>query len=50
MEAILLETLELAKLRAVDQETLTLLDQYLPALCFALNAEGDTISTNFRAG
>ena len=48
MEAILLETFELATLRAVDQESLTLLDQYLPALYFALNAGGDTISTNFR--
>jgi hypothetical protein len=48
MEAALLETLDLAKVRAVDQESITQLDQYLPALCFALNAAGDTISTNFR--
>ena len=48
MEAALLETLDLAKVRAVDQESFTQLDQFLPALCFALNAAGDTISTNFR--
>ena len=48
MEAALLETLDLAKVRVVDQESITQLDQYLPALCFALNAAGDAISTNFR--
>jgi len=47
LEGTLLETLELAQLRLVDQDALLELDQYLPALCFALNAAGDTVSTRF---
>jgi hypothetical protein len=47
IESILLELIEMVQFRAVDQESLTQLDQYLPALCFALNAAGDTVSTNF---
>lgn len=58
LEAILLETLELAKLRAVDLTALQgasaeeagLPGQFLPALYFASNAAGDTISTDFAAG
>jgi hypothetical protein len=51
LEAIVLETLDLARLRAVDPETL---DQHsdvgelLPALSFTLNLKNDTISTDFR--
>jgi hypothetical protein len=45
LEAILLETLELAKLRLVDPDAMQELDQYLPAMYFALNAAGDTVST-----
>ena len=47
----MLEALELARLRAVDPETLderTDLGQLLPALYVSLNLSGDTISTDFR--
>ncbi|HEX8852057.1 MAG TPA: hypothetical protein VF754_01145, partial [Pyrinomonadaceae bacterium] len=55
IEAILLETLELAKLRAVDSAALQPADpnaispvrQFLPALYFANNAAGETITTDF---
>ena len=50
LEAIVLETLDLARLRAVTPEQLasqTDLDQVLPALYFALNLENDTVSTDF---
>lgn len=58
LEAILLETLELAKLRAVDLAALQgaagedagLPGQLLPALYFASNAADETISTDFAAG
>jgi hypothetical protein len=45
LEAILLETLELAKLRLVDPDIIEELDHYLPAMYLALNAAGDTVST-----
>jgi hypothetical protein len=51
LEAIVLESLELAKLRAIDPETLyeqTEVGSFLPALYFALNLEGATVSTDFR--
>jgi hypothetical protein len=51
LEAITREALELAHVRAVDPETLaahTDLDQLLPALCFSLNLQNHTISTDFR--
>jgi hypothetical protein len=50
LESIVLEALDLAKLRAVDPEALdahTGLGQLLPALCFALNRQNDTVSTDF---
>jgi hypothetical protein len=50
LEAIVLETFDLARLRAVTPEQLasqTDLDQILPALYFALNMENDTVSTDF---
>jgi hypothetical protein len=49
LESILLETLELSKLRAVDQDAMVELDHYLPALYFALNAAGHTVTTNIGA-
>lgn len=49
IESVLLETLELSKLRAVDQDAMVELDHYLPALYFALNAAGDTVTTNIGA-
>jgi hypothetical protein len=50
LESILLETLDLARLRAVSPEQLasfTDLEQVLPALYFGLNLHGDTVSTDF---
>ena len=44
---ILQETLELAKIRAVDLDSVAQVGQILPALYFALNLQGATISTNF---
>jgi hypothetical protein len=46
LEAILLETLELSKLRAVDASALGDLGQYLPALYFAFNTANETIGMN----
>jgi hypothetical protein len=47
LEGVLLETLELAKLRLVDQDALHELDHYLPALYFGLNATSDAVATHF---
>jgi hypothetical protein len=44
---VLIETLDLAKLRAVDSEALTDTGQYLPALFLAFNAKDDAVSTDF---
>jgi hypothetical protein len=44
---ILEETLELAKIRSVDLDSVAEVGQILPALYFALNLQGATISTNF---
>jgi hypothetical protein len=51
LEAILLETLDLAHLRAAAPEQIapnSSLDQLLPALYLGLNLHGDTVSTDFR--
>lgn len=51
LEATLLETFELAKLRAVAPEHIapaTDLEQVLPALYFGFNLANDTVSTDFR--
>jgi len=51
LEAVLLETLDLAKLRMVDSERRPTLGHFLPALLFARNSgdalRGDTIATNY---
>ncbi|MEO1401446.1 MAG: hypothetical protein AAFV72_09415 [Cyanobacteria bacterium J06635_1] len=50
LEAIVQETLDLAKLRAVDNAALFEEDthgQLLPALYLAMNPDGDTVSTDF---
>jgi len=47
LEATVLETLELAKLRAIDLSALSELGQFLPALYFASNPAGDTVATDF---
>ena len=44
---VLVETLDMAKLRAVDIEALGELAHYLPALFFAFNANDDAVSTDF---
>ena len=44
---VLLETLDLAKLRGVDAEALVDTAQYLPALFLAFNAKDDAVSTDF---
>lgn len=41
------ETLELAKVRTVDLDSVQKVGQLLPALYFALNMKGATVSTNF---
>jgi hypothetical protein len=47
LQQVLLETLDLARVRAVDPEALDGIGQYLPALYFAVNTAGDTVSTDF---
>jgi hypothetical protein len=47
LQQVLLETLDLARLRAVDPEALDEVGHYLPALYFAVNDAGDTVSTDF---
>ncbi|MCZ6818953.1 MAG: hypothetical protein O7G31_05615, partial [Calditrichaeota bacterium] len=50
LEHIVLETLDLLKLRAVDPDALERvngIEQFLPALDFAVNLAGDTVSTDF---
>jgi hypothetical protein len=47
LRRVLLETLDLAKLRAVDPELLGETAQYLPALYMAFNVANDAVSTDF---
>ncbi|HEX9278555.1 MAG TPA: hypothetical protein VGA51_19460 [Casimicrobiaceae bacterium] len=47
LHRVLVETLDLAKLRAVDSDALSECGQFLPALCFAFNAKDDAVSTDF---
>lgn len=47
LQAILSETLQLAKIRTVDLASVGNVGQILPALYFALNLQGATISTQF---
>ena len=46
LQRVLLETLDLARLRAVDAEALDPTGHYLPALYLAFNANNDTVSTD----
>jgi hypothetical protein len=51
VEGSVLEALDLAKLRAVDPDTLGALGHYLPALYFAYNTSDgqvEAVSTNFN--
>lgn len=47
LQQVLLETLDLARIRAVDSEALNEINHYLPATYFACNVNGDTVSTDF---
>lgn len=47
LERILLETVDLTKIRAVDSEALGDVGHFLPAMYFAFNFKGETVSTNF---
>ena len=47
LQQVLLETLDLARIRAVDPDALDEVGHYLPALYFACNTANDTVSTDF---
>jgi hypothetical protein len=47
LQQVLLETLDLARIRAVDSEVLDEVGHYLPALYFAFNVLNETVSTDF---
>ncbi|MEJ8823735.1 hypothetical protein WKW80_17115 [Variovorax humicola] len=49
LHRVLVETLDLAKLRAIDPEALAASAQYLPALYLAFNAKDDVVSTDAAA-
>jgi hypothetical protein len=49
LQQVLLETLDLARLRTVDPQTLDQIGHYLPAAYFAVNATRDTVSTDFAS-
>lgn len=48
LEQLLREAFTLCRLRMVDQDAMTELDQFLPALTFAINAAGDTVTSDLR--
>jgi hypothetical protein len=47
LQQVLLETLDLARVRGVDPDAMDELGHYLPALYFAANTANDTVSTDF---
>jgi hypothetical protein len=47
LQQVLLETLDLARIRAVDTDALDEIGHYLPALYLAFNTAGETVSTDF---
>lgn len=49
LQQVLLETLDLARLRALDPEVLEDVGHYLPAIYLAVNPLGDSISTDLTA-
>jgi hypothetical protein len=49
LRRVLMETLDLAKLRAVDTASLGAPAQHLPGLYFAFNTEDHAVSTDFAA-
>jgi hypothetical protein len=49
LQQVLLETLDLARIRCVDSDALDEVGHYLPALYFAFNISNETVSTDFTA-
>lgn len=49
LRRVLMETLDLAKLRAVDPQALGAAAQYLPGLYLAFNTEDHAVSTDFKS-
>ncbi|HEX2732180.1 MAG TPA: hypothetical protein VHM70_11255 [Polyangiaceae bacterium] len=49
LQQVVVEALDLARLRAVDPEALDEVGHYLPGAYFAFNPTGDTISTDFSS-
>ena len=49
LQQVLLETLDVARIRAVDPDALDELGHYLPAMYFAINTAGHAVSTDFSA-
>ncbi|HEU4795330.1 MAG TPA: hypothetical protein VFT02_06855, partial [Pyrinomonadaceae bacterium] len=47
LQQVLLETLDLARIRGVDLDVLGEVNHYLPASYFAFNTAGETVSTDF---
>ncbi|HET6977869.1 MAG TPA: hypothetical protein VFI24_16175 [Pyrinomonadaceae bacterium] len=47
LQQVLLETLDLARIRGVDTDALHEVGHYLPAMYFAYNSNNDTVSTDF---
>jgi hypothetical protein len=47
LQQVLLETLDLARVRGVDTDALDDVGHYLPALYFACNTNNETVSTDF---
>jgi hypothetical protein len=47
LQKVLSETLDLARMRVVDPSILGEIQHFLPALYFASNAQGDTVSTEW---
>jgi len=47
LQQVLLETLDMSRIRAIDPDTLDEVGHFLPALFLATNVAGDTVSTDF---
>ena len=48
LDAVVLDTMDLVRIRTVDAELLPDAGQFLPATCFALNLDQATVSTSFE--
>jgi len=49
LQQVLLETLDLARIRTMDPQAVDLVGHYLPAAYFAVNATRETVSTDFAS-